>query len=188
MPGTFISSFAFHKKQSSRNRKISMVYLIIALAMLFILGPVFMLRPSARERRQARIRQQALAQQVVITPISLKTDRKYNALLQRNPHIDDFRWYRYQLVAGENQLGPSVKGDWLQRKTREGHLVWECSDVKMTTPHGVDYLIQQWQQGQAEDFLAIELGPRSAAIVWNERGDLPEVEVLLDNLKSLLSV
>lgn len=165
-----------------------MVYLIIAVAMLFILGPVFMLRPSPRERRQARIRQLALAQHVVITPISLKTDRKYNALLQRNPHIENFRWYRYQLVATENQVGPSVKGDWLQRKTRDGKLVWESSDVRLQVPHGVEYLINQWQRDQTEDFLAIELGPRSAAIVWNERGDLPETEHLLENLKSLLSV
>lgn len=165
-----------------------MVYLIIGLAMLFILGPVFMLRPSARERRLARIRQRALAEHVVISPISLTRDTKFNAQLQRNPHIDGHRWYRYQLVAREDQTGPSVKGEWLQRKTRDGTLVWESSDVTLTAPPAVQALIEQWQQQQTEDFLALELGPRSAAIVWNERGDEAEVTQLLDDLKRLLVV
>ncbi|MBA57333.1 MAG: hypothetical protein CMK89_23035 [Pseudomonadales bacterium] len=165
-----------------------MVYLIIGLAMLFILGPVFMLRPSARERRLARIRQRAMADHVVISPISLNRDKKFSTLLQRNPHIDVYRWYRYQLVAREDQVGPSVKGEWLQRKTREGNLVWETSDVKIKTPRAVEQIIEGWQQQQTEDFLALELGPRSVAIVWNERGDLAEVETLLENLKQLLVV
>ncbi|MEE2731612.1 MAG: hypothetical protein VYA55_12400 [Pseudomonadota bacterium] len=165
-----------------------MIYLIIGLAMLFILGPVFMLRPSARERRLARIRQRAMADHVVISPISLNKDKKFNALLQRNPHIDVYRWYRYQLVAREEQTGPSVKGDWLQRKTRDGNLVWETPDVKITAPAAVTQLIDTWQQQQTEDFLALELGPRSASIVWNERGDLAEVEILVENLKQLLAV
>ncbi len=165
-----------------------MIYLIIGLAMLFILGPVFMLRPSARERRQARIRQRAMADHVVISPISLTRNQKFNALLQRNPHIDGYSWYRYQLVAPEDQTGPSVKGEWLQRKTREGNLVWECADVKVKTPPAVAQLIGEWQQQQTEDFLALELGPRSASIVWNERGDLPEVEALVEKLQQLLTV
>ncbi|AUM11468.1 hypothetical protein [Ketobacter alkanivorans] len=165
-----------------------MVYVIIALAMLFILGPVLMLRPSARERREARIRQRAMADSVLISPISLARDKKFNALKQRNPHIDDFRWFRYQLVATEKETGPSVKGEWLQRKTREGQLVWEPTDTKVQTPPAVQQLIDQWQQQQAEDFLSLELGPRSVSIVWNERGDLAEVEALLKHLKQLLAI
>ena len=165
-----------------------MVYLIIGLAMLFILGPVFMLRPSARERRLARIRQRAMADHVLVSPISLNKDKKFNALLQRNPHIDVYRWFRYQLVAREDQTGPSVKGDWLQRKTRDGNLVWECPDVKIKMPQAVEKIIDGWQQKQTEDFLVLELGPRSVAIVWNEQGDLAEVETLLEHLKQLLIV
>lgn len=165
-----------------------MVYLIIGLAMLFILGPVFMLRPSARDRRLARIRQRALADGVVISPISLTRDKKFNALLQRNPHVDVYRWFRYQLVATDNQTGPSVKGAWLQRKTREGSLVWESADVKLKTPAEVQALIDEWQQQQTEDFLALELGPRSASMVWNERGDEAEADKLVQSLKRLLLV
>ena len=165
-----------------------MIYLIIGLAMLFILGPVFMLRPSARDRRLARIRQRAMADHVLVSPISLLKDKKFNAQLQRNPHIDVYRWFRYQLVAREDQTGPSVKADWLQRKNREGQLVWDTADVKITTPPAVAQIIADWQQRQTEDFLALELGPRSAAIVWNEQGDLAEVEALLEHLKQLLAV
>lgn len=165
-----------------------MVYVIIALAILFILGPILMLRPTARERREARIRQRAMADNVVISPVSLTRDKKFNALLQRNPHIDAFRWYRYQMVAAENQTGPSVKGEWLQRKGRDGALVWDTADVKVKAPEAVLALLAQWQQQQSEDFLALELGPRSVSIVWNERGDLAEVEILLQNLKTLLAI
>ena len=64
----------------------------------------------------------------------------------------------------------------------------ESSDVTLTAPPAVQALIEQWQQQQTEDFLALELGPRSAAIVWNERGDEAEVTQLLDDLKRLLAV
>jgi len=165
-----------------------MVYVIVGLAILMMLGPVLMLRPTERERREARIRQRALAEHVVISPISLKTDKKYNALLQRNPHIDQCRWHRYQLVAQEDQVGPSVKGDWLQRKTRDGQLVWEPSDPRLQMPPALADLIGRWQQEQQGDFLAIELGPRSVSIIWNEKGDLPQVEQLLDQLKILLTL
>ena len=165
-----------------------MVYLIIGLAMMFIVGPVLMLRPSPRERRQTRIRQHALAQKVAISPISLQRNEKYNRLLQRNPHIENHHWSRYQLVAEEDQTGPSVKGEWVQRKTKEGSLVWEASDVRQTTPPQVAQLLQHWQQNQIGDFLQLELGPRQVAIVWNERGDLEQVKALCEQLQGLMTV
>ncbi|MAR92268.1 MAG: hypothetical protein SV765_01305 [Pseudomonadota bacterium] len=163
-----------------------MVYLIIALAMLFILGPIFMLRPSPRARRKMRMRERALALGLKVAPISLQRDKKFNALLQRNPHIENHQWYRYQRLAEEGEPGPGTHGEWWQRKTRDGNLVWEASDFRLVTPPPVQQLIEQWQQQQTADFLAIELGPRSAAIIWNERGDVAEVETLAEQLQDLL--
>ncbi len=163
-----------------------MIYLIIGLAMLFILGPIFMLRPSPRDRRLARVRQHAMTQKVVVSPISLRKSEKFQRLLERNPHIDGYQWFRYQVVAEENQTGPSVKGEWVQRKTKDGSLVWEASDVRQQTPAVVAELIEQWQQNQSMEFLQVELGPRNAAIIWNEQGDLPEVEALCQQLHSLM--
>lgn len=163
-----------------------MVYIIIAVAMLFIIGPIITMRPSAKERRQARIRQQALSRGVSITPISLKTNKKFNHWLQRNPHIEKYHWFRYQLVAKEDESGPSVKGEWMQRMNRDGQLVWDPTDIKQHTPALVADVVQGWQAQQAEDFLQLELGPRSVTIVWNERGDLVEAEALCDLLAKLL--
>jgi hypothetical protein len=165
-----------------------MVYVIIAVAMLFILGPVLLLRPSPRERRQARIRQRAMADKVRISPISLTRNKKFNALRERNPHIEDFQWSRYQLVAEEGHTGPSVRGEWLQRKTREGQLVWEPADVRQQTPQAVADLLAEWSAKQAKDFLVLELGPRSVSIVWNERGDVAEMDMLCNWMKRLMAV
>lgn len=165
-----------------------MVYLIIGLAMLFILGPIFMLRPSPRERRLARIRQYAMEQKVVIRPVSLLKEEQFKKLQQRNPHIDQFKWFRYQLVAEQEDIGPSVKGRWTQRKTKDGVLVWEAEDIRQETPSIVEALLQQWQQNQSEDFLQLELGPRNVCVVWSEAGDLPEVETLCQQLHSLMVV
>ena len=43
-------------------------------------------------------------------------------------------------------------------------------------------------QGFRPDFLALELGPRSATLVWNEKGDLAEVEAVCQQLQELLAV
>ena len=165
-----------------------MIYLFIGLAMLFILGPILMLRPTPRERRQARIRQYALSHKVAVSPISLKRNEKFNRLLQRNPHIENHHWCAYKLVAEEDQTGPSVKGEWLQRKTKEGTLVWEPVDVMQNTPPLVAQLLQQWQDSQTEDFLQLELGPRQVVVVWNERGDIDQVTVLCEQLKRLMPI
>lgn len=163
-----------------------MIYIIIGVAMLFILGPIFMMRPSPRERRLARIRQYATAQKVSVNPVSLQKDDKFGRLLERNPHINQHQWFRYQLVAEENQSGPSVKGEWFQRKTKEGPLVWESRDVRQQTPAAVQQMLEQWQEHQSVQFLYVQLGPRSVSIVWNERGDLPEVEALCQQLHELM--
>ncbi|RLP55503.1 MAG: hypothetical protein D6160_03605 [Ketobacter sp.] len=163
-----------------------LVYVLIAIAMLFIIGPIVTMRPSAKERRQARIRQAASERGVSTTPISLKTNKKLNHLLQRNPHIEKYHWFRYQLVAKEDEPSPSITGEWTQRKDRDGTLVWEAADIKQQEPPLVAELIQLWQAQQNEDFLKLELTPRGAAIVWNERGDVAETEALCDLLKKLM--
>jgi len=162
--------------------------LIIGLAMLFIVGPVLMLRPSPRERRLARIRLLAQQQRIKVQPLYLRRDPVFSQTLERNPHLPDAGWSRYQLVAAENQTGPSIKGKWIQRRTPEGQLVWEAQDIRQQSCAVIDALLNQWQQAQQPDFLALELGPRSVAIVWNEKGDAPEVEALSQQLQQLLTV
>lgn len=162
--------------------------LIIGLAMLFIVGPVLMLRPSPRERRLARIRLLAQQHRIKVQPLYLRRDPVFSHTLERNPHLPDAGWSRYQLVAAENQTGPSIKGKWIQRRTPEGRLVWEAQDVRQQSCAAIDAVLSQWQQAQQPDFLALELGPRSVAVVWNEKGDAPEVEALSQQLQQLLTV
>ena len=164
------------------------IWIIIAVSMLFIVGPILMLRPSPRERRLARIRQLAQQQRVDIKPIFLRRDPVYAATLERNPHLADHDWARYQLVAEEKQTGPSIKGKWIQRKTPEGQLVWEAQDIRQTPVPAVDALLARWQAAQSPDFLALELGPRSVTLVWNEKGDVAEVEAVCRQLQELLTV
>ncbi len=163
------------------------LFLIVGLAMLFIAGPILMLRPSPRERRLARIRLVAQQQRVKVQPIFIRKDTVYSSTLERNPHLDGYSWCRYQLVAEENQTGPSVKGKWIQRKTPAGQLVWEPQDVKQASNAVVDALLERWVQAQSVNFLALELGPRSASILWNESGEVPEVESLCQQLQQLLT-
>ena len=164
------------------------LFVIIGLAMLCILGPILMLRPSPRERRLARIRLLAQQRKVKVQPIFLRRDPVYRAALERNPHLEDFSWSRYQKVAEENQTGPSIKGKWIQRKTPEGNLVWEPQEVLQKSNTTIDAFLAQWVQQQEPDFLALELGPRSVSIVWSEQGDSAETEALCQQLEQLLTV
>ena len=164
------------------------LFLILGLAMLFIVGPVLMLRPSPRERRLARIRLAAQQRRVKVTPIFIRKDAVYGAVLERNPHLDGYSWSRYQLVGEENQTGPSIKGKWIQRKTPQGRLVWEPQDVLQKSVPAIDAVLGQWEQQQQVDFLALELGPRSASIVWNESGEAEAAEALCQQLEQLLAV
>lgn len=164
------------------------IWIIIAVSMLFIVGPILMLRPSPRERRLARIRQLAQQQRVNIQPIFLRRDPVFSATLERNPHLAEHSWARYQRVAEENQTGPSIKGKWVQRRTPEGQLVWEAQDIRQTSAPAIDAVLARWQQEQKPDFLALELGPRSVTLVWNEKGDVAEVEAVCQQLRELLAV
>ena len=163
-----------------------MMYVLIIFVMLMVIGPILMLRPTDREKRQMRLRECAREHNVTVQPLSLSRNPRYSGLLERNPHLDDHHWYRYQLVAKEGQTGPSAKGEWIQRKTREGELVWEAKDIHQSSPDNVRIVLQQWQAQQTVDFLSLELGPRSVSIVWNERGDRAEAEALCERLLSLL--
>lgn len=165
-----------------------MAYALIVFVVLLIVGPILMLRPTPRERRETRIREQAMKNQVTIQPISLQRNKKFNALLQRNPHIDEHHWYRYQMIAKDDKTGPNTKGEWVQRKAKGGELVWESVDVHQSTPKLVASTLLQWHQQQCVDFLSLELGPRSVSIIWNERGDRSESEALCTLLKSLMEV
>lgn len=163
-------------------------WIIIALSMLFIIGPILMMRPSPRERRLARIRQVAQQHGVDIQVMFLSRNELYAATLERNPHLGDYDWARYQKIAAENQTGPSVKGKWVQRKTSEGKLVWEAQDIRQVPVPAVDAILARWYAAQSPDFLALELGPRSASLVWNEKGDVAEAEAVCQQLQELLAV
>jgi hypothetical protein len=162
------------------------IFLLIGFVMLLILGPVMMLRPSPRERRLARIRQVAQQYRVKVQPLLLRQDTQFSPVLERNPHLADFSWSRFQRIADEGQSGPSLHGKWIQRKIPQGRFVWESADVRQKTNPAIDAVLAQWEQAQQPDFLALELGPRSVSIVWNEKGDSAEAEALCQLIEQLL--
>lgn len=163
-----------------------MAYLIIFLAMFLVIGPVIWLRPSKREREQAALRQVAIKDGARIQPISLRRDPVYSGILERNPHIDEHVWYRYQWVAREKEKGPFIKDSWIQRKDKEQGLVWEPRDVHSQESESIKQILEAWRQTQDVRFLALELGPRNVAIVWNEKGSQEELAALGEKVRALM--
>jgi hypothetical protein len=163
------------------------IVLLIMLVLAVILGPILALRPSPRDRRLGRLRAVALKYRVKVQPLLLRNNTQFSATLERNPHLGDYGWSGYQLVAEEGQVGPSVKGQWVQRKTSEGRLVWESEDVRQKTTPLVDEVLAQWEQAQQPDFLSLELGPRSVTLVWNEKGESADAEAVCQLLQKLMT-
>ena len=164
-----------------------MAYLIIFFAMMLVIGPVLWLRPSKRERDLALMRQQAALSGAKVHPINISRDQVYSGILQRNPHLGNDNWVRYQWIAKEKETGPSIKDAWIQRKDREVGLVWEPREIKTKETPAIEALLQPWRESQDGRFLALELGPRNVAIVWNERAAKEELEPLFEQVRALLN-
>lgn len=163
------------------------LFLLIGFALLLVIGPVMALRPSPRERRLARLREVAQQHRVKIQPIGLRQHPQFSATLERNPHLANFSWSGYQLVAEEGQRGPSINGQWIQRRNAEGRYLWESVDVRQKTTPVVDAVLARWEQAQRPDFLSLTLGPRSVTLVWNEQGDTAEAEAVCQLLAELMN-
>lgn len=162
------------------------LFLLIVFSMLLVIAPVMALRPSPRERRLARLREVARQHRVKVRPILLRQHPQFSVTLERNPHLANSNWSSYELVADEEQRGPSISGQWIQRKTPEGRYVWESVDVRQKTTPVVEAVLAQWEQRQQPDFLSLTLGPRSVALVWNENGDTAEAEAVCRLLNELM--
>lgn len=156
-----------------------MVYLIIGLAMFLVIGPIFWLRPSRRERELAQFRAKAFEAGFKVQPLNVRTDNFYSQVLARNPHLADDQWVRYSRTAKEDEVAPDVREKWVQRKDRAGELFWEPQSIKSAPPEKVQGLLEGWAKAQTEGVLALEFGPRTVSIVWNERGGNEMLETLL---------
>lgn len=162
-----------------------MAYVIIILAMFLVIGPVLWLRPSKRERELAAMRQAAFMDGARIQPVSVRKDPVYSATLARNPHLDDHSWVRYQWTAREQETGPDVRETWVQRKDREQGLVWEPRNVTTAEPEEVAAMLAPWREQQDVRFLALEIGPRSVAVVWTEKTTQDELKALTAKIRQL---
>ncbi|MCG8313185.1 MAG: hypothetical protein MI976_08215 [Pseudomonadales bacterium] len=153
-----------------------MAYLIIFFAMVLVIGPVLWLRPSKRERELAAMRQQAMLTGAKVHPMNIRRDPVYSRILERNPHLGDDTWVRYQWIAKEDEIGPDIKDSWIQRKDKEQGLVWEPRSIKSSENETIEAILNRWRENSDGRFLALELGPRNVAIVWNERADSEELK------------
>lgn len=162
-----------------------MVYLIIGLAMILVIGPIFWLRPSPRERELAMFRAKAFETGFKVQPLNVRTDKFYSHVLARNPHLADDQWVRYSRTAKEDEIAPDIREKWVQRKDREGTLFWEPSSVQSVPPENVQVLLEGWAKTQAEGVLALEFGPRTVSVVWNERGEKEILDVMLASVLGL---
>ena len=162
------------------------IFLLVGFALLLVIGPIMALRPSPRERRLGRLRAVTQQHRVKVKPLLLRQNPQFSGTLERNPHLANFSWSAYQLVADEGQTGPSIFGQWIQRRTSEGRFVWESVDVLQKTNPAVDAVLARWEQAQQADFLSLELGPRSVTVVWNEKGDADEAEAVCKLLEDMM--
>lgn len=162
-----------------------MVYVIIIAVTLLVIGPVFWLQPSKRERELSAMRQAAIVDGVRIQPVFIRKDPVYSATLARNPHLDNHTWVRYQWLAREDETGPAISETWVQRKDREKGLVWEPRKITSPEPEEVAAMLAPWREQQDVRFLALEVGPRNVAVVWNEKTSKDEIMALAAKIREL---
>ena len=162
-----------------------MVYLIIILAMAMVVGPVLLIRPSPKEKRIAKFRALAMERGIKVEPISLASNEYYKRVSERNLHVADYQWVRYRRISKEGEAGAAVRGQWTQRKDRQGLLLWEPDPVTLAEPEAIKAYIDPWRENQDMRFLALEFGPRTVSVVWTEEGSVGDVEALIAMLESL---
>ncbi len=162
-----------------------MAYILIGAALLLILGPILMLRPSPNDKRLEGIRTYAMSEGVMIAPLSV-SNKKYLQQLERNPHLEGYRWFKYELMSDQNSPKSLPKGIWRQRKNREGDYLWEAEQIIQEVPDSLKPILRHWEQDRRAEFLLLEIGNRSAVIVWNEQGDIDTSKEVCGWLKSLV--
>ena len=162
-----------------------MVYLIIILAMAMVVGPVLLIRPSPKEKRIAQFRSLVMGAGIKVEPISLMSNEYYQRVSERNLHVADYQWVRYRRISKEGEAGSTVRGQWTQRKDRQGLLLWEPDPVTLTEPEVIKAYIDQWRESQDIRFLALEFGPRTVSVVWTEEGSVEDVQKLISMLEAL---
>ncbi|CBL44866.1 Hypothetical protein HDN1F_12830 [gamma proteobacterium HdN1] len=145
-----------------------MMYVLLIVGISLVLGPIYWLRPSPRDQRIAAMRLAARSHHLQIELIHLDKDPIYAALALRNPQWPKDGWVRYRLFPSDQSRGPSEAAAWRQRRDKSGLLVWDEEPYGIT-PHGVaQTLLAHWAETQDARFMALEIGQRSVAIVWNE--------------------
>lgn len=162
-----------------------MVYLIIILAMAMVVGPILLIRPSPKERRIAQFRSLAMEAGIKVEPISLTSNEYYRRVSERNLHVADYQWVRYRRISKEGEAGSLIRGQWTQRKDRQGQLLWEPDPVTLKEPESIKVYIDQWRKSQDDRFLAVEFGPRTVSVVWTEEGGVEDVQNLISMLVAL---
>ena len=162
-----------------------MVYLIIILAMAMVVGPILLIRPSPKEKRIAKFRALAMEAGIKVEPISLISNEYYQRVSERNLHVADYQWVRYRCISKEGETGSAVRGQWTQRRDRQGLLLWEPDPVTLKEPEVIKAYIDQWRENQDMRFLALEFGPRTVSVVWTEEGGVEDVQKLISMLEAL---
>lgn len=163
-----------------------MMYLLLVLGIALILGPILWMRPTEREKRLARMRLKARSLQLHVEMVDLDKDPVYSALALRNPHWPKSGWVRYRMFPVGKAKGPSHSAAWRQRRDKSGVLVWDEDPIAVEGRPATQALLDLWNASQDGRYMALEVGERSVAIVWNEEGDIPEVEQIAKWLGEVL--
>lgn len=164
-----------------------MIYILLAAVVALVLGPILWMRPTPREKRLARMRLKARSLNLHLETVGFINDKIYAALSARNPHLPQTGWMRYRLFPQPNERGPSVAAAWRQRRDKSSKLMWDEDPIAIEAKPTTQALLDHWSQQQDARYLALEIGERSVAIVWNEEGDEPEVTQIATWLQTILT-
>lgn len=164
-----------------------MMYFLLLAMIALILGPILWMRPTPKDKRLSRMRLKARSLHMQVEAVSLTHDPIYSALALRNPHWPMQGWMRYRLFPLNNERGPSHSAAWRQRRDKSGVLMWDEAPIAIQARPAAQGLLDQWSNTQDGRYLALEIGERSVAIVWNEEGDEPDVERIAACLKGILT-
>ena len=164
-----------------------MVYLFIFFVILLALGPVLWFRPTLRDKRLSVLRLAAKSEGLELQVVNVGTDKTYGPIAERNPEITHVKWMRYRLSAKGGQRAQGMTGRWIQRRDRNNDLWWEPDNLDLKESDSVASILEPWRKNQDDRFLALELTPVTASVVWNEEGDADDLADICTGLRRLLS-
>jgi hypothetical protein len=147
-----------------------LTYLLIIVAVAFVLMPVFWLMPSPAQKRQARLRQQAMSLGLIVKVCNMPQSR--TAVVRKEEAV---KGVLYRLPINGRD-GAKVKASLLQRVDQ---------DTEASGNEDVKEVLDQTLQTLPASVQAVECNATSVGAYWREQGDEAAVDQIHQALLAL---